>query len=311
MIRIVLIFCLSAVLLGCPGDSPNSQTTEIPTIEEPVIREGSFKMLVFSHTAGFRHVSIEAGKQMLQDLASANDFEVVLSENPADFTTDGLAQYEAVFFLNTTLNVLDEDQQVAFESFIRSGGAFVGVHSAADTEHDWPFYGELVGAYFLAHPVLNQPGTIIVEDSEHPSVSHVAPEWNIFPMEEFYSFKTNPREEVRVLTRIDESSYLQVPNTSCDPRNPSFPEQGFSGTQGDHPMTWCHDKFAGRAWYTALGHEAALYQDVDFQRHVLNGIFVATRRILASCDILDKPEDAPEYIPPEPSHCINQVLPLQ
>ncbi|MDD9892073.1 MAG: ThuA domain-containing protein [Gammaproteobacteria bacterium] len=311
MIRSLLILAFSVLLTACPGSSPNTEDEqEIPTIDDPIIRTGPFNMLVFSHTAGFRHVSIEAGKQMLQDLASANDFEVTLSEDPNDFTTNNLSQFEAVFFLNTTSNVLNDEQQTAFESFIRSGGAFVGVHSAADTEHDWPFYGELVGSYFLAHPVHNQPGTIIIEDTEHPTVRHLAPTWNVLPVEEFYSFKSNPREDVRVLTRIDESSYMQEPNTSCDPSgNPTFPEGGFSGIQGDHPMTWCHDKFSGRAWYTALGHEISLYQDPNYQRHVLNGIFVATRRIEASCDILPKPADAPEYIEPEPYHCQNQVTP--
>lgn len=312
MKKLLLIISLSTLLLGCPDGSPDraGEDVEIPVIEIPTIKDGPFKMLVFSHTAGFRHPSIPFGQQMLQDLADANDFTVDLTEDSTQFTSENLAQYEAVFFLNTTSDVFNEEQENAFESFITNGGAFVGVHSAADTEHGWPFYGELVGSYFLTHPVANQPGTIIVEDTEHPTVSHVAPQWDIAPVEEFYSFKTNPREEVRVLTRVDESSYMQEPNISCDPSsNPTFPAGGFSGSTGDHPMTWCHDKFAGRAWYTALGHEISLYQDADYQRHVLHGIFTATRRIAASCEVLPKPADAPEYIEPFQEDCQNQ-LPL-
>lgn len=304
----------SLLLTACPNTSPNNGSNSEAATEDgsspPTVISGPFKMLVFSHTAGFRHASIETGKVMLQNLADANDFSIDLTEDPAQFNDANLAQYAAVFFLNTTLDVFNSEQEAAFENFIRNGGAFVGVHSAADTEHGWPFYGELVGAYFLTHPVLNQPGSIIIEDHDHPSVSHVSDPWTIQPTEEFYSFKTNPRDEVRVITRIDESSYMQEPNTSCDPSgNPTFPEGGFSGIQGDHPMTWCHDKFAGRAWYTALGHEATLYFDPDYQQHVLNGILTATKRIEASCDVLPKPADAPEYLPPEPYHCINQVSP--
>ena len=50
---------------------------------------------------------------------------------------------------------------------IRRGGGFVGVHSATDTEYDWPFYGALVGAYFAGHPDI-QNATIQIEDAAHP-----------------------------------------------------------------------------------------------------------------------------------------------
>jgi type 1 glutamine amidotransferase len=38
------------------------------------------------------------------------------------------------------------------EQFIRSGKGFVGIHSAADTEYDWPWYTQLVGRSFHLHP---------------------------------------------------------------------------------------------------------------------------------------------------------------
>jgi hypothetical protein len=111
----------------------------------PASADDPYDVLVFSRTAGFRHDSIAAGTQAIRDLGSANGFSVTATENPATFTADGLAPYEAVVFLNTTGDVLDANQQGAFESYIRGGHGFVGVHAAADTEYDWPFYGELVG----------------------------------------------------------------------------------------------------------------------------------------------------------------------
>ncbi len=71
---------------------------------------------------------------------------------PTPFTTANLAQYEAVVFLNTTGDVLNATQQTAFESYIRAGGGYVGVHAAADTEYDWPFYGNLVGRLLRLAP---------------------------------------------------------------------------------------------------------------------------------------------------------------
>jgi type 1 glutamine amidotransferase len=103
-------------------------------------------ILVFSKTAGFRHDSIEAGITAIRQLGSSRGFSVDASEDSSTFTDDSLARYKAVVFLSTTGDVLNPAQEAAFERFIRRGGGFVGVHAAADTEYDWPFYGALVGA---------------------------------------------------------------------------------------------------------------------------------------------------------------------
>lgn len=302
----LLLFMLSGCLHDDDKGSADNGGDSNPN-NQGELRTGPFKLLLFTKTTGFRHPSIEVAVPVVQEMGVNNGFEVDHTEDANVFNPANLAQYEAVFFLNTTLEVLNEDEQTAFEDYITGGGAFIGVHSAADTEHDWPFYGEVVGAYFMAHPVANQPGNVRIEDAEHPSVAHLSDPWFI-PLEEFYSFKSNPRGQVRVITSIDESGYLQEPNTSCDPSGATFPE-GFSGKMGDHPLTWCHDKFAGRAWYTAIGHEPYLYHWPEYQQHLLNGILTATRRVEASCEINAKPDDIPEYTPPVLEACENQLMP--
>lgn len=254
---------------------------------------GPFKVLVYSRTAGFRHASIEPGIAALREIGSANGFAVDATEDPSVFNAANLRQYAVVLFLNTTLTVLDtEAQRQALQGFMAAGGGYVGIHSAADTEHDWPWYGALVGAYFKSHPV-QQVGRLSIEAADHPSVAHLANPYTVF--DEFYSFKTNPRGTVRVLMNIDEASYQQNPNTSCLPESPTFPN-GVSGVMGDHPMSWCHDRMGGRAWYTALGHEAGLYQLPDFRQHLLQGILTAARRVPADCT---PREAAPTPLPPE------------
>ncbi len=296
-------------LTACGGDSIN----EIGAVNGQgngggAVNSGeSFKVLIFSRTAGFRHASIEAGIFSIQQMGADNGFEVDATEDHTLINAENLAQYDVLLFLNTTLDVLEAEQEQDFENYIRGGGNFVGVHSAADTEHDWPFYGEVVGAYFQAHPVLNQPGSARVEDTTHPSTAHLGNPWQV-PLEEFYSFSSNPRGSVRVLMSMDESSYMQEPNTSCDPSGPTFPE-GYTGTMGDHPISWCHDKFAGRVWYTAIGHELYLYSYPEYQQHLLNGILTAAKRIPASCAVNSRPAEVPEYIPSELIACEEQVLP--
>ncbi|MFP5219642.1 MAG: ThuA domain-containing protein [Actinomycetes bacterium] len=254
-------------------------------------QEAGERVLVFSRTTGFRHTSIEVGVAAVEQLGQENGFEVTATEDPTVFTDATLAEFDAVVWLNTTGNVLDEPQRAAFERYVRGGGAFVGVHSAADTEYTNDFYTELLaGARFLAHPV-QQPGTLLKEPPDHPSTAHLGDTWTL-PFEEFYSFTQSPRPASRVLLTIDEASYEQDPNTSQIPRGPEIPE-GVTGVMGDHPMSWCLDVGEGRSWYTALGHEAYLYALPDYRRHLLGGILTAVGRIEADCSVVAAEEAPP------------------
>jgi type 1 glutamine amidotransferase len=220
------------------------------------------KVLVFSKTAGFRHDSIPAGIAAIRQLGSQNGFAVDATEDANAFTTQNLAQYQAVVWLSTTGDVLNAGQQTAFESYMTGGGGYVGVHAAADTEYDWPFYGTTMGAWFASHPA-QQQASVIVEDRTNPSTAHLPAVWSRF--DEWYNYRTNPRGAVKVLARLDESSYS-------------------GGTMnGDHPITWCHDQGAGRAWYTGLGHTIESYSDPLFTKMLLGGIRVASRAVAADC----------------------------
>ena len=144
------------------------------------------KILVFSKTAGFRHASIPKGKEALLLLGKQNNFLVDTTEDASFFTTNTLNQYDAVVFLSTTGDVLNNEQQAAFENFIRSGKGFVGIHAATDTEYDWPWYGKLVGAYFANHPK-QQNAKLQLTDEQHVSTKHLPKTWERF--DEWYNFK--------------------------------------------------------------------------------------------------------------------------
>lgn len=214
---------------------------------------GPDRILVFSRTAGFRHTSIEPGIAALQNLGAANGFAVDATEDAGQFTTANLGRYKAVIFLSTTGDVLNSNtQQAAFMAYIRNGGGFVGIHAASDTEHGWPWYGGLVGAYFARHPDPAQ-ARIRVENRNHPSTSTLPDPWIRF--DEWYDFEQNPRSQgVTVLLTLDESSY--------------------SGGQmgADHPIAWYHDYEGGRAWYTAGGHTDESFSEPSFLEHLLGGI---------------------------------------
>ncbi|MEU6798064.1 ThuA domain-containing protein [Nonomuraea wenchangensis] len=232
--------------------------TVIPAVPA---QAAAFKVLVFSKTAGFRHDSIPSGIQAIRDLGTANDFAVDATEDANAFTTANLAQYKTVVFLSTTGDVLNDNQQAAFQTYVDGGGGYVGVHAAADTEYNWPYYGQLMGAWFNNHPAIQQ-ATVRNEDRAHAATAHLGTTWS--RTDEWYNYRTNPRPNVRVLQSLDEGSYS-------------------GGGMGDHPITWCHPQSSGRAFYTGLGHTQESYADPNFRALLLGGIRYTAKAANADC----------------------------
>ncbi|MBT1701812.1 ThuA domain-containing protein [Chryseosolibacter indicus] len=209
---------------------------------------GKDKILVFSKTKGYRHESIEAGKVALIELGKKNNFEVDTTESASNFNEENLKRYKAIVFLNTTQDVLDPVQQVDFKRFIEAGGGFVGIHAAADTEYEWPWYGKLVGAYFKSHPQV-QEATI---KKVRPFGPNTLPDtWT--KTDEWYNYK-NISSDLNVIYNLDETTYK-------------------GGENGEsHPIAWYHEYEGGRAFYTGLGHTDETFSDPLFQEHLLQGI---------------------------------------
>lgn len=237
--------------------------TALPARAHPGHGDETFNALIFSKTAGFRHDSIPAGIQAIKDLATESGFTVTATEDATMFNDTELAKYEVVIWLSTTGDVLNADQQAAFERYIRGGGGYAGIHAASDTEYDWPWYGQLVGSYFDSHPAGTPTATVKVEDHAHPSTVDAPTLWQ--RTDEWYNYRTNPRGTVHVLASLDESSYS-------------------GGNMGpEHPITWCQDYDGGRAWYTGMGHTIESYADPTFRKQLLGGIRTAAGVQPADC----------------------------
>ncbi|MGH3875623.1 MAG: ThuA domain-containing protein [Actinophytocola sp.] len=240
---------------------------------EPVANHEDPTVLVFSKTAGFRHDSIPTGIAAIQELGAANGFAVEATEDAAAFTAENLSHYSAVVFLSTTGDILNAEQQTAFENYVDSGGGYAGVHAAADTEYDWPWYGDLVGAYFKSHPAIQQ-AVVRTEGHDHPSTAPLPDTWT--RTDEWYNYQTNPRSSVKVLATLDESTY--------DPGGDAM---------GDHPIMWCHPQGAGRSWYTGGGHTNESYAEPEFRDHLAGGIRYAAGLEEADCTPTTNPDDPP------------------
>src|SRR5690348_1009715 len=108
-----------------------------------------FSVALFTKTAGWHHESINDGVIAIRHLAELHDFKVFWTEDPTRvFKDEELKKYKVVIFLSTTGDVLNDEQQAAFERYIKAGGGFVGIHAAADTEYGWPWYTKMVGHMF-------------------------------------------------------------------------------------------------------------------------------------------------------------------
>lgn len=219
----------------------------------PLPESPQFRLLVFSKTSGFRHASIEPGQQALRKLGQQHGFSVEMTEDASAFSEKNLQRFAAVVFLNTTGDVLDDVQQQQFERYIESGGGYLGIHSATDTEYDWPWYGRLAGAYFAGHPMFPnvREGAVEVVDGDHPATSTLPNPWQ--HTDEWYDFKSF-NHDVHVLLEVDELSYRDEVRAQV------------------HPVAWYHEVESGKAFYTALGHTAESFVEPLFLEHLWGGI---------------------------------------
>jgi type 1 glutamine amidotransferase len=224
-------------------------------LQAPPVSAGGEAILVFTKTTGYRHESIPAAVAAVRALAARHGIGVEHSEDAGVFRPDRLSAFKAVAFVNTTGTVLEPEQRRALEAFIVGGGGYLGLHSAADTEYDWPWYGRLVGAWFKSHPPGLQTGTVRFL---RPLGGSRPVEWRV--TDEFYNFRSRPGAGATVVAALDESTY----------------EGGEMGA--DHPLAWCQRIDGGRSWYTGLGHTAELFADATFLAHLEKGLLYATAR---------------------------------
>jgi type 1 glutamine amidotransferase len=237
------------------GEDCTARPADVVSTPNPA-PAAAFRVLVFTRHAGFAHASIPIGVEAIHALGAATGFAVDATEDPTRFSDTQLAPYDVIVFLNTTGDVLDAGQQSAMERFIAAGHGFVGIHSAADTEYEWPWYQALLGTHFISHPAI-QKATVVVVDTANASTRRLASTTE--RVDEWYNFASQPTG-AHLLVRVDEASY----------------KGGQMGTT--HPISWLHEYGGGRAWYTAMGHTTCAYTERAFLEHVRGGILWAANR---------------------------------
>ncbi len=233
-----------------------------PEIE---VAEGQIRILVFDKTNAHREVeAMAASEQMLQDLATENDWSVVRTNSGAAFTSEILRQFDVVIWDNVSGDVLTLSQRDAFRAYVEAGGGFVGLHGAGGNRfYAWHWYvNTLIGTQYIGHPHDPQieEGTVRIEAGEDCLSNEVPDVWAV--EDEWYAFVANPREAgARILATVDESSISTTGLFGAD-----------LSMGDDHPVIWAREVAQGRSFYSALGHAPQVYADPVYRRLVANGV---------------------------------------
>ena len=246
------------------------------------------KLLVFSVTNGYRHKSIDLGKQTLELMSeTTNAFDVVISNDLENFEKGKIETFDAICFLNTTQNVfaphkkqlkkMSDDQKKEHHklelarkenlmNFIEEGNGFVGIHAATDTFYEWPEYGEMLGGYFDGHPWGSRSEVSLIADEatkNHALMEGVIPKSGELRFkEEIYQFKDPyDSKKLTMLLRLDVENSDKV--------------KKMKRKDNDYGVGWVKDHKEGRVFYSALGHNDHIYYNKHVLRHFYSGIMYA------------------------------------
>jgi type 1 glutamine amidotransferase len=221
------------------------------------------RVLYFTYSAGYRHDVIPLSSAILMQLGrNSGAFEVIATDDTSEFSTENLERYAAVMFYTTGEIPMSNAQKAALLDFVRGGGGFLGIHSATDTFYAWPDYLDLIGGYFNGHP-WHQVVTIDVADAADPLVAFLGNSLQL--KDEIYQISDFDYRGSHVLLRLDPGS-VDLGKTGVHQRPYGW------------PLAWKRLFGLGRVFYSALGHEASVWQDPRYQRILTNAILWSTKR---------------------------------
>jgi type 1 glutamine amidotransferase len=222
------------------------------------------RVLVVTHTEGFRHSSIPIAEATIAELGRrsgvfSTSFCRTADDVAAMLSPSALAGIDVIVFANTTGSLPVRDLP-ALLNWIADGHGFAGMHSASDTYHDAPAYLDMLGNEFLTH---GDQTTVdaIVENPSHPASSPLGQRFRVF--DEIYTFTRSNRGAVTMLLSLDRYPLDGSPQ---------------AGQPGDLPLAWAKEYGKGRVFYTALGHREDVWQNALYQQHILGGIRWLLRR---------------------------------
>ena len=224
------------------------------------------------HEADMKKFDAEMAKWtpelVAQEKAAKDSFDDAVKKSLAALSPEHLRaeKIDGVIFADTTGDLPLPDKE-GFIKWIEDGHAFMGMHSASDTFHQFKGYGEMLQGEFKTHGK-QVPADLVAGDTAHPANAGIGAKWDL-KQEEMYEMKdgSHDRSKVHVLW------FLRHP-----PQDPAKAEYA--------AVSWCRMAGTGRVFYTSLGHREDLWNDdpalagrvntpeisKQYQAHILGGI---------------------------------------
>lgn len=132
--RTLLRLCMIVALVCAPAFVPAAASAA-----------GGPRVLVVSTGNAAQDVADYALERLQME---ARRWSFTLLEGGPD-EVERLGRYDAIMFLNTGGDFLDEAQQEAVETFVDEGGGLITTNSAIQSEPDWAWFHETLGATAL------------------------------------------------------------------------------------------------------------------------------------------------------------------
>ena len=254
------------VLAGAPSLAYAAPTAPVSTAAAPTAASASIQVLVFHGTGEAGDGAVRAGAATVVALGRQHGFGVDVTSDAGAFTADNLARYRAVVFLAASGELLNTEQEAAFQAYIAAGGGFLGVHGAALAQPASTWFTGLLGSRPAAtSPAGVQRAVVEVGDRVHPATAALPLEWTRSDV--WFNWSPNPVGTVHTVASVRELSYA--------------PGAGANGPY--HPVSWCRDYAGGRSFYTGMGATAASFTERDFQAHLLGGLEWAAGMVRGDC----------------------------
>ncbi|MDE0086900.1 MAG: ThuA domain-containing protein [Candidatus Poribacteria bacterium] len=209
----------------------------------------TLKSLIFVGTEGIYHDHEGNGKFLTAMLNDTDSIEADFSRD-YDVLADGLDAYNTVLFY-TDVGELTAAQETGLLKYIRSGGGFFGLHTAAASFRESEGYHGMLNGFFNGHsPYMDF--TVNVNDSEHP-ISIGLTDFEV--TDELYYLKHNPDTSQHLM-----SAYDHTKNET-------------------HVMAFHHKYGEGKVFYFALGHDIAVLENPSFQEVIRRGVLWVGNRL--------------------------------
>jgi type 1 glutamine amidotransferase len=238
------------------------------------------KLLVFHNPRNYRHTGevllrravVEMGEKTGANTATVTD-------DPAVFTPEKLAGFDAVFFSNVNnagdlgIGLPDAAGCQALIDYVANGGGWAGNHASIQSLAFYQPFPEMVGGMFMWHP-FDTTETILRNELPKGPLTAAYGEGPIPCRDEIFAIKSPPYDRTKqtVLLSIDWERSDKAREVAARLVAEGRGEAKALRADNDYAVSWIKPHGKGRVFYTSLGHAHETIHDPRFLKHMLAAI---------------------------------------